>query len=69
MFYDAQDIQHNIQACKQIQNEGPNSQECESESEYEKKGVDWDLDHRIENTIGPLVVSNANDCKNIYSTC
>jgi hypothetical protein len=64
MFYDAQDIQHNIQACKQIQNEGPNAQE--RESEYEKKGIDWDLEHRIENTIGPLAVSNANDSAKIY---
>jgi hypothetical protein len=38
MFYDAQYIQHNIQACKWIQNEGLNAQE--RESEYEKKGVD-----------------------------
>jgi hypothetical protein len=41
MFNDAQDIQHNIQACKQIQNEGLNAQE--HESEYEQKIVDWNL--------------------------
>jgi hypothetical protein len=31
MLNDAQDIQHNIQACKHIQNEGLNAQEHESE--------------------------------------
>jgi hypothetical protein len=64
MFNDAQDIQHNIQACKQIQNEGLNAQE--RESEYEKKRVDWDLEHRIDNIIGPLEVSNANDFAKKY---
>jgi hypothetical protein len=58
MFNDAQDIQHNIQACKQIQNEGLNTQE--HESEYEQK-FDWNLEHRIDNIIGLLEVSNVND--------
>jgi hypothetical protein len=64
MFYDAQDIQHNIQACKQIQNERLNAQE--RENEYERKGVDWDPEHRIDNTRGPLVVSYANDSAKNY---
>jgi hypothetical protein len=64
MFNDAQDIQHNIQACKQIQNEGLNAQE--HESEYEQKIVDWNLEHRIDNIIGPLEVSNANDFAKNY---
>jgi hypothetical protein len=68
MFYDSQDIQYNIQACEQIQNKGPNAQECERE--YERKEVDWDPEHRSENTIGPLAVSYANDsAKKLYSTC
>ena len=33
MFSDAQDIQHNVQACKQTQNEGLNAQGHESEYE------------------------------------
>ena len=63
-FNDAQDIQHNIQACKHIQNEGLNAQE--HDSEYEHKIVDWDLDHRINNIIGPLEVSNTNDSTKKY---
>ena len=35
MFNDAQDIQHNIQACKQIQNEELDA--GEHDSEYEQK--------------------------------
>jgi hypothetical protein len=58
MFNDAQEIQHNIQACKQIQNEGLNAQE--HESEYEQK-FDGNLEHRIDNIIGLLEVSNVND--------
>ena len=64
MFNDAQDIQHNIQACKQIQNEGLNAQE--HESEYQQKIVDCNLEHRIDNIIGPLEVSNANDFAKNY---
>jgi hypothetical protein len=64
MFSDAQDIQHNIQACKQIQNEGLNAQE--HESKYEQKIVDWNLEHRIDDIIGPLEVSNANDFAKNY---
>jgi hypothetical protein len=33
MFNDSQDIQHNIQACEQIRNEGLDAQEYESEYE------------------------------------
>jgi hypothetical protein len=64
MFYDAWDIQHNIQACEWIQNEGPNAQECESK--YEREKVDWDLEHRINNIRGPLVVSYSNDSAKNY---
>jgi hypothetical protein len=64
MFNDAQDIQHNIQACKQIQNEELDAQE--HESEYEQKIVDWNLEHRIDNIMGPLEVSNAYDCAKNY---
>jgi hypothetical protein len=55
MFDDAQDIQHNIQACKQIQNEELDAKE--HESEYEQEIVDWNLKHRIDNIMGPLEVS------------
>ena len=68
MFSDSQDIQHNIQACKQTQKEGLNVQG--HESEYEQKIVDWNLEHRIDNIIGPLEVSNANDfAKKLHPTC
>jgi hypothetical protein len=60
MFYDAQDIQHNIQACKQIQTERLNAQECENE--YGRKGAE----HRIDNTRGPLAFSYANDSAKNY---
>jgi hypothetical protein len=63
MFSDAQYIQHNIQA--QTQNEGLNVQG--HESEYEQKIVDWNLEHRIDNIIGPLEISNANDFKKNYN--
>jgi hypothetical protein len=59
MFDDAQDIQHNIQACKQIQNEELDAQK--NKSEYEQEIVDWNLKHRIDNIMGPLEVSNACD--------
>jgi hypothetical protein len=64
MFSDAQDIQHNIQACKQTQNEGLNVQG--HESEYEQKIVEWNLEHRVGNIMGPLEVSNANDFAKNY---
>ena len=38
----------------------------EHESEYEQKLVDWNLEHRIDNIIGPLEVSNANDFAKNY---
>jgi len=59
MFDDAQDIQHNIQACKQIQNEELDAKE--NKREYEQEIVDWNLKHRIDNIMGPLEVSNACD--------
>jgi hypothetical protein len=31
------------------------------ENGYELKTVDWDLEHKIDNIIGPLKTSNAND--------
>ena len=65
MFNDAQNIQHNIQACKQIKKEGLDAQE--HESEYEQKIVDWSLNHRIDNIMGPLEVSDAYDrAKNYF---
>jgi hypothetical protein len=36
------------------------------ESEYEQKIVDWNLEHRIDNIMGPLEVSNANDFAKNY---
>jgi hypothetical protein len=59
IFNDAQEIQHNIQACEQIRNEG--SDAPRHESEYEHKTIDWNLEHKIDNIICPLEVLNAND--------
>jgi hypothetical protein len=59
MFDDAQDIQHNIRACKQIQNEELDAKE--NKSEYEQKMFDWSLEHIVDNIMGPLEVSNACD--------
>jgi hypothetical protein len=64
MFNDAQDIQHNIQACKQIQNEGLDIQEYESE--YEQERVDWNLEHRVNNIIASLEVFNAHNFAKNY---
>jgi hypothetical protein len=36
------------------------------ESEYKQKIVDWNLEHRIDNIIGPIEVSNANDFEKNY---
>jgi hypothetical protein len=64
MFNDAQGIQHNIQACKKLQKEGLDAQE--HESECEQKIVDLSLEHRIDNIMGALKVSNAYDCDKNY---
>jgi hypothetical protein len=64
MFNDAQGIQHNIQACKEIQKEGLDAQE--HESECEQKVVDLSLEHINDNIMGPLKVSNAYDCAKNY---
>jgi hypothetical protein len=39
----------------------------EHESEYEQKIVDWNLEHRIDNIMGALEVSNAYDCAKKYT--
>jgi hypothetical protein len=36
------------------------------ESEYEQKIVDWNLEHKIDNIIGPLEVLNANNFAKYY---
>jgi hypothetical protein len=59
MFNDAQEIQHNILACKQIQKEELDTKE--HESEYEQKTIDWNFEHRVDNIVGPLEVFNADD--------
>jgi hypothetical protein len=64
MFNDAQDIQHNIQACKQIQNEELDAKE--HDNEYEQKIVDSNLEQRVNNIICPLEVFNANDFAKNY---
>jgi hypothetical protein len=61
---DAQEIQHNIQACEQIQNEGLDVQK--HESEYEQKIVDWHIEQRVDNIISPLEFFNANDSTKDY---
>jgi hypothetical protein len=44
MFDDAQDIQHNIQACEQTRDE-------ELARCYEQKIIDWNPEHKIDNII------------------
>ena len=64
MFNDAQEIQHNIQACKQIQNEELDAKE--HDSEYEQKTVDLNLEQRVNIIICSLEVLNANDFAKYY---
>jgi hypothetical protein len=64
MFNDAQEIQHNIQACEYSLNEGLDIQEYESE--YEQEKVDWNLEHRVNNIIASLEVFNAHDFAKDY---
>jgi hypothetical protein len=59
MFSDAQEIQHNILACRQIRSEGLGV--AGHENGYELKTVDWNLEHKIDNIFGPLETLNAND--------
>jgi hypothetical protein len=67
MFNDAQEIQHNILACEQIQNEGLGTPG--HENGHEKKTADWNLKQKIDNIIGPLETLNANDfAEGLYST-
>jgi hypothetical protein len=61
MFNDAQDIQHNIQACEHVQKKGLDAQG--HESEYEQKIVNWNLEHKINNVMVPL---EAHDCAKNY---
>jgi hypothetical protein len=64
MFNDAQDIQHNIQACKQIRNEELDAKE--NDNEYEQKTVDLNIEQRVNIIICPLEVFNANDFAKNY---
>jgi hypothetical protein len=64
MFNDAQEIQHNILVCEHIQNEGLGAPG--HENGYEQKTIDWNLEHKIDNIIGPLEVLNANDFAKYY---
>jgi hypothetical protein len=64
MFNDAQEIQHNIQACKQIRNEELDVKE--HDSEYEQKIVDLNLEQRVNDIICPLEVLNANNFAKDY---
>jgi hypothetical protein len=64
MFNDAQEIQHNILACEQIQSEGlgvPGH-----EDECEQRTFDWNLEHKIDDIISPFEVLNANDFAKDY---
>jgi hypothetical protein len=64
MFNDAQDIQDNIQACKQIQNEELDAKK--NKRGYEQKMVDWNLEHIVDHVIGPLEFTNTNDVAKNY---
>ena len=64
MFNDAREIQHNIQACKQIRNEELDAKE--HDSEYEQKTVDLNLEKRVNNIIRPLEALNVDDFAKDY---
>jgi hypothetical protein len=64
MFNDAQEIQHNIQACEQIWDEDLDAKE--TNNEYEQKTVDLNLEQRINKSICPLEIFNENDSTKNY---
>jgi hypothetical protein len=64
MFNDAQEIQHNIQACEQIRDEELDAKE--TDNEYEQKTVNLNLEQKIDKSICPLEIFNANDSAKNY---
>jgi hypothetical protein len=64
MFNDSQEIQHNIQACKQIRNEELDAKE--HDNEYEQKIIDLNFEKRINNIICPLEALNVDDFAKDY---
>jgi hypothetical protein len=59
MSDDAQEIQHNILACEQIQTKVLSF--LGHDNEYEQRTFEWNLEHKIDDIIGPLEVFNEND--------
>jgi hypothetical protein len=64
MFNNAQEVEDNIQACKQIRNEDLDAKE--HENEYEQRTVDLNLEKRVNNIICPLEALNVDDFAKDY---
>jgi hypothetical protein len=64
MFNDAQEVQHNIQACKHIQNEELDAKE--HDNEYEQKIVDLNLEQIVNSIIRSLEALNIDDFAKDY---
>jgi hypothetical protein len=64
MFNNAQKVEDNIQACKQIRNEELDAKE--HDNEYEQRIVDLNLEKRVNNIICPLEALNVDDFAKDY---
>jgi hypothetical protein len=64
MFNNAQEVEENIQACKQIRNEELDAKE--HDNEYEQRTVDLNLQKRVDNFICPLEALNDDDFEKDY---
>jgi hypothetical protein len=64
MFNDDQEVQHNIQACEQIRDEELDAKE--TYNEYEQKIVNLNIEQKIDKSICPLKIFNANDYAKNY---
>jgi hypothetical protein len=64
MFNNAQEVEDNIQACKQIQNEELDANE--HDNEYEQRTIDLNLEKRFNNIVCPLEALNANNFAKDY---
>ena len=65
MFNNAQEVEENIQACKQIRNEELDAKE--HDNEYEQKTIDLNLEQRVNNIICPLEALNFDDFAKDYT--
>jgi hypothetical protein len=64
MFNNAQEVEDNIQACKQIRNEELDAKE--HDNEYEQRTIDLNLEKRVNNIICPLEALNVDDFAKDY---